>query len=415
METQEAVHRRPARPPLRRVRAGRLLTGVARGLAEHLRVRPIYVRLAFVVMATPLFEGLGVLLYVALWAVLPNDTGRNAWRDRRQWPVFALLGIAIVFLSVLTGWAGPGMLFGWLAALVALGAGVIWHQIKPDADWLTTIVGEGGRRSAVLRLGGGGLLVAVGVIGTLVALVGINRDGLSDILNSLLFTAIALAGVAVVFGPLVYRMFTQLREEREGRVREAERADIAAMVHDQVLHTLALIQRRADDPREVARLARGQERALRNWLYKPTAEAADKFGAALEAAAAEVEDSFAITVDAVVVGDHDMDPHVAALVAAAREAMVNAAKHAGVGSVSLYAEAEPGLLSVFVRDRGAGFDPEGVADDRHGIRGSILDRMRRHGGTAEVRSTVGEGTEVRLTMPVDSAGDGPAGDEEERV
>lgn len=372
-------------------------------------------RLAFVVMATPLFEGLGVLLYVALWAVLPNDTGRNAWRDRRQWPVFALLGIAIVFLSVLTGWAGPGMLFGWLAALVALGAGVIWHQIKPDADWLTTIVGEGGRRSAVLRLGGGGLLVAVGVIGTLVALVGINRDGLSDILNSLLFTAIALAGVAVVFGPLVYRMFTQLREEREGRVREAERADIAAMVHDQVLHTLALIQRRADDPREVARLARGQERALRNWLYKPTAEAADKFGAALEAAAAEVEDSFAITVDAVVVGDHDMDPHVAALVAAAREAMVNAAKHAGVGSVSLYAEAEPGLLSVFVRDRGAGFDPEGVADDRHGIRGSILDRMRRHGGTAEVRSTVGEGTEVRLTMPVDSAGDGPAGDEEERV
>nr|WP_147138249.1 ATP-binding protein [Stackebrandtia albiflava] len=400
---------------MRRVRAGRLLTGVARGLAEHLRVRPIYVRLAFVVMATPLFEGLGVLLYVALWAVLPNDTGRNAWRDRRQWPVFALLGIAIVFLSVLTGWAGPGMLFGWLAALVALGAGVIWHQIKPDADWLTTIVGEGGRRSAVLRLGGGGLLVAVGVIGTLVALVGINRDGLSDILNSLLFTAIALAGVAVVFGPLVYRMFTQLREEREGRVREAERADIAAMVHDQVLHTLALIQRRADDPREVARLARGQERALRNWLYKPTAEAADKFGAALEAAAAEVEDSFAITVDAVVVGDHDMDPHVAALVAAAREAMVNAAKHAGVGSVSLYAEAEPGLLSVFVRDRGAGFDPEGVADDRHGIRGSILDRMRRHGGTAEVRSTVGEGTEVRLTMPVDSAGDGPAGDEEERV
>ncbi|GAA4912109.1 ATP-binding protein [Stackebrandtia albiflava] len=392
-----------------------MLTGVARGLAEHLRVRPIYVRLAFVVMATPLFEGLGVLLYVALWAVLPNDTGRNAWRDRRQWPVFALLGIAIVFLSVLTGWAGPGMLFGWLAALVALGAGVIWHQIKPDADWLTTIVGEGGRRSAVLRLGGGGLLVAVGVIGTLVALVGINRDGLSDILNSLLFTAIALAGVAVVFGPLVYRMFTQLREEREGRVREAERADIAAMVHDQVLHTLALIQRRADDPREVARLARGQERALRNWLYKPTAEAADKFGAALEAAAAEVEDSFAITVDAVVVGDHDMDPHVAALVAAAREAMVNAAKHAGVGSVSLYAEAEPGLLSVFVRDRGAGFDPEGVADDRHGIRGSILDRMRRHGGTAEVRSTVGEGTEVRLTMPVDSAGDGPAGDEEERV
>ncbi|HIW62603.1 MAG TPA: PspC domain-containing protein [Candidatus Stackebrandtia excrementipullorum] len=384
------------------MQAGRMVTGVARGLAEHLGIRPILVRLGFVVLATPLFEGLGVLLYVALWAVLPGDGGTTPWRDRRHWPIFALLGLGLLFLSIVTGWAGSGMLFGWLAAIVAFGAGVIWHQIKPDENWLTTIVGEGGRRSAVLRLGGGGALVAIGVIGTLVAVVGLKRDSVDDILNSLLFTLIALAGVGLVFGPLIYRMFMQLGAEREGRIREAERADIAAMVHDQVLHTLALIQRRSHDQREVARLARGQERVLRNWLYKPTAEAADKFGAALEAAAAEVEDSFAVTVDAVVVGDRDMDPHVSALVAAAREAMVNAAKHSGVETISLYAETEPELLSVFVRDRGVGFDPDDIADDRHGVRGSILDRMRRHGGDAEVRSAVGEGTEVRLSMPVNN-------------
>jgi len=393
---------RPARPPLRRVRGGRLLTGVARGLAEHLGIRPILVRLGFMLLATPLFEGLGMLLYVALWAVLPSEVGTKPWQDRRQWPVFALLGLGIVFITVVTGWAGSGMLFGWLAAIVALGAGVIWHQIKPDADWLSTIMGTSGRRSAALRLGGGGALVAIGVIGILAALVGLTRESIDNVLNSLLFTVIALGGIALVFGPLIYRMYLQLNSEREGRAREAERADIAAMVHDQVLHTLALIQRRAEDPREVARLARGQERALRNWLYKPSAHAADKFGAALEAAAGEVEDTFGITVDTVVVGDRDMDPHVSALVAAAREAMVNAAKHSGVNNISLYAEAEPDLLSVFVRDRGTGFDIDDIAADRHGVRGSILDRMHRHGGSAEVRSTVGEGTEVRLTMPVDS-------------
>ena len=379
-----------------------MVTGVARGVAEHLRVRPILVRLAFIVLATPPFAGLGVLLYVALWAVLPSETGKTPWRDRQHWPAFALLGLGVLFLTVVTGRDGSGVLFGWLAAIVALGVGVIWHQVKPDDDWLTTIIGAGGNRSAVLRLGGGGVLVATGVIGVLVAVIGLNRESIDDIVNSLLFTAIALVGVGLVFGPLFYRMFLQLNTEREGRIREAERADLAAMVHDQVLHTLALIQRRSHDPREVARLARGQERVLRNWLYKPTAEGANRFGAALEAAAAEVEDSFGISVDTVIVGDRDMDPHIFALVAAAREAMVNAAKHSGVDSISLYAEVEPDVLSVFVRDRGVGFDPDEIADDRHGVRGSILDRMHRHGGTAEVRSAAGEGTEVRLSIPVDA-------------
>jgi signal transduction histidine kinase len=210
---------------------------------------------------------------------------------------------------------------------------------------------------------------------------------------------LAVAGLALALTPLLFRIFGQLREERVARIREQERAEVAAMVHDQVLHTLALIQRRSGDSTAVLRLARGQERSLRNWLYKPTGPATDRFAAALEQAAAEVEDTYGITVETVVVGDAETDEQVMALVAAAREALVNAARHAKVATVSLYAEAEEDKLSVFVRDRGSGFEMSTVEEDRHGVRGSIIGRMSRHGGHAEIRTAPGEGTEVELSIP----------------
>src|SRR5439155_10429215 len=176
-----------------------------------------------------------------------------------------------------------------------------------------------------------------------------------------------------------------------------ERAEVAAMIHDQVLHTLALIQRNAGDVKAVVSLARRQERSLRSWLYKSTASPTERFSAAVEEAAAEVEDAFAIAVETVLVGDRDVDDRVRALVLATREALMNAARHAKVSTVSLYAEVEPEQISVFVRDRGVGFDPSTVDDERHGVRGSIIGRMRRHGGSAEIRSEAGAGTEVRLT------------------
>jgi signal transduction histidine kinase len=219
-----------------------------------------------------------------------------------------------------------------------------------------------------------------------------------------IFALVGLLGVGVVVAPLLWRTFNQLRAEREGRIREQERAELAAMIHDQVLHTLALIQRNSTDIKEVQRLARGQERSLRNWLYKPTASPTEKFAAALEQAAAEVEDTYAIEVETVVVGDTECDERVAALVAAAREALVNAARHAGVEIVSLYAEVEADELSVFVRDRGAGFEMDKVEESRHGVRGSIVGRMQRHGGRAEIRSAPGDGTEVRLTLPASREG-----------
>jgi signal transduction histidine kinase len=346
--------------------------------------------------------------------VVPVRTGEAdapARRDLAQLVPFVVIGLGVIVLQAqLGGSSGVAGTAGWLVAIIAIGAGVIWHQSAPErrlqwgksmpVPWLRAVVEESDRRAFLLRFIGGGLLVSVGIIG--VAAVYSPQTNFDAVVNGVVFALIALAGVGVVGAPVLWRMFSQLRAEREGRIREQERAELAAMVHDQVMHTLALIQRNAGDVKTVQRLARGQERSLRNWLYKPTGSPAERLAAALEQAAAEVEDTFAITVVAVVVGDRETDERVAALVAAAREALVNAARHAKVQTVSLYAEVEPEQLSVFVRDRGAGFDPATVEDHRHGVRGSIIGRMQRHGGRAEIISEPGAGTEVRLYLPVGS-------------
>jgi signal transduction histidine kinase len=208
-------------------------------------------------------------------------------------------------------------------------------------------------------------------------------------------------GIALVSGPWWVRMARDLAAERNARIREQERAEVAAHVHDSVLHTLTLIQRHVDDPREVSRLARAQERELRGWLYRPTGgdqAAARQLGAALEATAAEVEDAHGVTIEVVVVGDCPVDDRLVAVRDAAREALVNAAKYAAGAPISVYAEVEPEQVTVFVRDRGPGFDQGAVPEDRLGLRQSVVGRMARHGGRATVRSVLGEGTEVQLEM-----------------
>jgi signal transduction histidine kinase len=395
---------------LYRPRDHRIVAGVASGLAQHLGLPVIAVRIALVVLLG--FNGLGLLIYAAFWAVLPQQVPTGEKPPRRDFFAllpFAAIGLGVILLQTLAfGDSGVPGTVGWLVAIIAVGAGVIWHQSDPSrrghwADnaaqmpWLAAIVAESDRRSFLFRFIGGGVLVATGIIG--VVAVYAPAGNLSSVLNGMIFALIGLLGVGVVVAPLVWRTFNQLRAEREGRIREQERAEVAAMIHDQVLHTLALIQRNSADIKEVQRLARGQERSLRNWLYKPTASPNERFAAALEQAAAEVEDTYAISVETVVVGDTDCDDRIGALVAAAREAMVNAARHAGVDTVSLYAEVEEDELSVFVRDRGAGFDMDQIADSRHGVRGSIIGRMGRHGGSAEIKSAPGDGTEVRLTLP----------------
>ncbi|GGJ83229.1 putative two-component system sensor kinase [Pilimelia anulata] len=398
-------------PRLARSRDGYLVVGVAAGIAAHLGVPRVAVRAAFVVLVA--FSGLGLILYAAFWAMLPERAADGTVGEARSLArlvPFLVIGAAIVGAQLVGEVPQLNLIAAILVAVIVGGAGMIWHQTDreqrrqwraavPGAPWLGVVVQESDRRLVALRFVGGAVLVAAGLIGVVAVYAPVGRFDVLTVLGGILFALVGVAGVALVAAPTLWRLFDRLRAEQAGRIREQERAEFAAMVHDRVLHTLALILRNADDPGTVRRLARGQERALRNWLYRPAGSPAERFGAALEALAAEVEDTYGIGVEAVVVGDAAVDDAVAALVAATREALVNAARHAGVPTVSLYAEVEPDELSVFVRDRGRGFDPGGVPDDRHGVQGSIIGRMRRHGGGAEVRSAPGDGTEVRLRLP----------------
>jgi signal transduction histidine kinase len=248
----------------------------------------------------------------------------------------------------------------------------------------------------LIVLGGIGLVI-IGVTSFLAA-----NDALAQARDGALAIGATLVGVLLVTGPWLWRLVRELSAERRARIRVQERAEVAAHVHDSVLQTLALLQSRADDPHEVRRLARRQERELREWLYTSPAEQAStnetSFASSLRRAAADVEDAHAVSVDVVVVGDAPLDDSLVATVAAAREGMVNAAKSSGAPNVSVFAEVTDRGVEVFVRDRGHGFDPEQIPADRRGIRESIVGRMTRNGGKAAIRSGP-TGTEIALTVP----------------
>jgi signal transduction histidine kinase len=201
---------------------------------------------------------------------------------------------------------------------------------------------------------------------------------------------VIVIALGLVVGPWFVRLARSLANERSQGIRSQERADPVAHLHDSVLQTLALIQRRADDPREGAGLARRQERELRHWLFERSERhPVDTLAPALDQAAADVEAMYALRVEAVTVGDRPLDERLKAMVAAAREALTNAAKFAGGEQIDLYAEAGEERVEVFVHDRGVGFDPAVIPEDRGGIRHSIIERMRRHGGRAEIHAESG--------------------------
>lgn len=376
-------------PHRRLVRAGdgRVVAGVATGVAEHLGLAPLLVRAAFVVLA--LAGGAGLAMYAALWVLTPQGAGGPRHDNRPQLLALGALAAGGVLLLGTLGLLSPTLL-PLLAA--ATGVALVWRQADQAqrARWRDS---ARGRRGGLAAVGVGAVLVVAGATGFLASIgeLGRARDGL-------LSTVVVVVGVGVLSGPWWLRTGAELRAERRERIRSQERAEVAAHVHDSVLQTLALIRRAADDPREVTRLARTQERELRGWLYTPVAPEEVAFAGALELAAAEVEEAYGTTVEAVVVGDCPTSPPLLALVAAAREAMVNAARHSGAQAVSLYAEVGDDRVQAYVRDRGRGFDPAAVPDDRFGVSQSVVGRMERNGGTAVVRSAPGEGTEVRLEV-----------------
>ena len=381
------------RPPLVRPRSGRLLAGVAAGTAAHLRQDPLVVRVAFAVLATA--AGIGVIAYGLLWLTMPvaapgedpepGTVELGPGTGRRQLFILVVLGLAAsaLFGQVLSS---SGALVLPLI-LVAIGLGVVWRQF--DTDRTLAVPAARWALAGGIVLAAGGVILLLATTGQLTA----ARNGFAA-------TLVILTGVVLVTAPVWRRLLDSREEERTARVRSEERASVAAHLHDSVLQTLALIQRHADDQQAVSRLARGQERELRAWLYDPkVVREGGTWAGVVAGMVAEVEADHALIVDPVVVGDAPIDDGLAALGAATREALVNAAKHSGATAADLYTEVTPERVSVFVRDRGKGFDPATVPDDRRGLRDSVSGRLARLGGTAEIRSAPGEGTEVELMLP----------------
>jgi signal transduction histidine kinase len=272
---------------------------------------------------------------------------------------------------------------------------MLWQQWAAHGGRVGGGPGEGAVRW--LRPILGAALVAAAVAALVIGEVGWIQ-GLRALAVVLLFAG----GAALLALPWLLGIFRDLATERRERLHDQVRADIAVQVHDSVLQTLTLIQANASDSAQVTRLARAEERRLRSWLYDPVGDAHATLGASLAHAAAEVESDHGAAIDVVRVGEAPMNDTLEAVVAAAREAMINAAKHAGPNpKVSVYCELTDGLVEVFIRDRGPGFDPDTVPADRHGVRESIIARMQRAGGTAEVASS-DRGTEVRLVAKAGS-------------
>jgi signal transduction histidine kinase len=402
--TATQVPQRPASSALIiRSRHNRVLLGVAGGLGERLGVDPVLVRVAFAVLA--IAGGAGLALYLLALAVSVEPDGEAA-RERpvRRPAARQAFALGLVVLGSLLLLREIGLWFGdqivWPIALAAAGSAVIWARgddrdrarwaFLPDNPIEALFTG----RVGLIRILVGGLLVASG-LGLGFANTGADLAAAGD---ALLGVAITLVGLGLIFGPWATRLVNQLSEERRGRIRSEARAEMAAHLHDSVLHTLALIQRTDASP-EVVGLARRQERELRAWLYRAPVPPEGRLRLAVEAIATRVEQRHNVPVDIVVVGDAPLDDAGRALVDACQEAAFNAARHSGAPLVSVYVEVEPDELTGFVRDEGKGFDPDQVPTDRRGIADSIRGRIRRHGGTVSILSSPGEGTEVQLRLP----------------
>ncbi|WJY89051.1 ATP-binding protein [Corynebacterium confusum] len=373
-------------PAMVRPQQDKMVAGVASGVAENLGVDILWVRLALAGLA--LVSGVGLILYAGLWICTPAREDAQApasqWEiPRWGWGLVVALALAagVSIATVVLG-VPPQVLMP--LAFVAVGALLAWQAYDRSTN---TLLGMG-------SLAAGFALVLAGTV--VMAVFWDREHGFSSALVASLLTMLGL-GVLVI--PLVLKLWRSLAEEKAAKAAADERTAIASKLHDSVLQTLALIQKRADDGPEVARLARSQERQLRAWLFDADSATPETIFGAVEAACAEVEDLFNVRINPVTVGqDAPLSDNTKLAVEAAREALVNAGKHAQVETVDVFCEVRAGELTLFVRDRGVGFDPAAVAADRHGIRDSIRQRMERAGGAARLDSQPGGGTEVELTV-----------------
>jgi signal transduction histidine kinase len=406
--------------PLRRDPEDRIGGGVAAGIGTWRGFSPTTVRIAFVVAAL-VTTGWGVPLYFIGWLVIPTrgsstSIAAKARHDSQGVALAIAVASLLAFFLLLAGALNDGAIevYGWPQVVSVACLVLIWRN-APEGEKaaLRHLVapleslgggGDNARRGTRLRFVVSAVLLIAGLSVLLSLHGGLNLAPLGG------FVLVA-AAIVVLLGPWWLRIARDLLLERQARARAEERADMAARVHDSVLQTLALIQRSADDPQTVVQLARAQERELRSWLFEgraPGDTEVTSFAEGIREIQRDVEARHGVPVEVVTVGDCPLDDHLGALLAAAREATVNAAKWSGAGVISLFAEVEPDKVEVAVRDRGSGFDLYSVPADRQGVAESIRGRMLRHGGKAVVQSTLGEGTKVTLTMARGLAPAGPA-------
>jgi signal transduction histidine kinase/phage shock protein PspC (stress-responsive transcriptional regulator) len=416
-------------PLLRDTRRG-LVAGVLAGLGDRTGIDPTLLRVAFVVVVVAT-GGLVLLGYLIAWAALPAVEGGSTplarfgrvARAPGGWRV--ALGAGVLTLSALLAFRELGIWWSdalvWPLVLAAFGAALLWGRWQrrgalerdtapaspaPDVPASAMPSAEAARSRATSRLveqysGVFGVLLVIGA-----ALLFLSSNNILGGLRDAALTAVVVVvAVGLILAPFLWRLGRNLAAERAERIRSQERAQLAAHLHDSVLQTLTLMQKRADDPREVAALARRQERELRDWLAGGAErERASTLASALRSAAESIEDDHRVAIELVVVGDCDLDATADAVLGAAREALTNAAKHApDSGPIRAYAEVDAAGIELFVRDRGPGFDPAAAAPDRRGVRDSIVARMERAGGRAEIRSGAGSGTEVGLFIARDAA------------
>lgn len=431
MSFLDYVDQRP-RLPMRRPTNNAIVAGVCAGLALHLRLQVKQVRIFFILLG--LAGGIGIVAYIFMWLAVPvgdpievaresdpnsrlskpliidesaTSPDQGSFVERlRSLPVrdialgAILLGLAIVLVGTRFGW---NIQWSWVfsAIVVVVGLGLAWSQLD-SAQRVQILGASGGKTSASgLRLVGGLALVIIGLL----LLLG-QEAGSGVLLNSLLAAVAVLIGVALVLAPWWLRLVNQLGEERAASTLARERAEIAAHLHDSVLQTLALIQRSAEQPGEVTRLARNQERELRSWLYNDRTNPGTSIADEAREVVANVENAMAlasggeemVSIELVVVGDAVPNDDTEALLAAMAEALKNAVRH-GQPPVSAYLEVRDNAFEVFVTDRGQGFDLKDIAEDRFGVKESIIGRIERRGGTAKFRKMAVGGTEVSLRIP----------------
>ena len=401
---------------LRRDPRRAVLGGVCAGFARWLGIDPVITRVAMVVLTIGSGGG-AVIAYLIAWALIPADTQvPAAERDRpgRRGGFRIAAGIALLVTSALLVfrqlevWWSDAVI--WPVALAAFGVALLWtlsrqqaeqeeEETEAEADSRAELrleaPAEPGARAKRASAFGFGIALVLGAALLFLWAVG----ALSAASDVALAAIVVIVAIGLISAPFWWSMARRLGAEKTARVRSQERAEVAAHLHDSVLQTLALMQKRAGNPDEVAKLARRQERELRAWLNEGSRrEPGASLAAALEEAVAEIEDAHGVPVEIVAVGDRRLDERAEALVAATREAVLNAVKFAPDAAISVYAEVSGDRAEVFVRDRGPGFDLDAIPPDRRGLRESVVGRMERHGGRAEIHTRPGEGTEVELVM-----------------